>query len=399
MRKYNTETEEETKRRKNLLSFTFLHFMNDLHSTSLPSIIPMLVQSIGLSMSGAGILNAIFGLTNIFAQPVTGYFADRQKRPWFAVWGPMLSATGACILPMSPTFGAAVIAVGMMSIGTALFHPQGTGRSGSSAGKNKLAFSISLFAASGSLGSSISPLYVVFMVSVLGRQLFPLALIPVFTLCFFIWKNTATPMEHSELSKEKAELSGFFRNIKYLMSKVGGVVAIASIRDASSQGIRLFLPMLIITRGGSIAAGGFSLFAVTIAGTLAGMAGGKLADTVGDDNILLISMTAAPFFILTGLYTTGILSIDILMLGFAFLQASNPVTTAMAQKRCPESRSTVSSLALGVSWGIANLCTTPVGFSADIIGLETTLNVVALFPWIITASYIWRRFSAKKGSN
>ena len=97
---------------------------------------------------------------------------------------------------MSPSFGAAIMAVGMMSIGTALFHPQGTGRSGSSAGKNRLAFSISLFAASGSLGSSISPLYVVFMVSVLGRRLFPLALIPVFTLCFFIWKNTATPLEH-----------------------------------------------------------------------------------------------------------------------------------------------------------------------------------------------------------
>ena len=74
MAKYynNIETEEESKRRKNLLSFTFLHFMNDLHSTSLPSVIPMLVQSIGLSMSGAGILNAIFGLTNIFAQPVKG---------------------------------------------------------------------------------------------------------------------------------------------------------------------------------------------------------------------------------------------------------------------------------------------------------------------------------------
>ena len=81
--------------------------------------------------------------------------------------------------------------------------------------------------------------------------------------------------------------------------------------------------------------------------------------------------------------------------GFALLQTSCPVTTAMAQKRCPESRSTVSSLALGVSWGIANLCTTPVGFSADIFGLVPTLNVVALFPWLATAHALIKKYSSR----
>ena len=103
--------------KKTIFGMIFLHGMNDMHSTALPTIIPMLAQSISLTLSQAGMLNAVFGLTNIFGQPVTGYIADRLKRPWFAVWGPLISICGAALLPLAPSYGAAFIFVGMMSSG------------------------------------------------------------------------------------------------------------------------------------------------------------------------------------------------------------------------------------------------------------------------------------------
>ena len=54
-------TSEEQSDRRSLFGFSFLHFMNDMHSTALPTIIPMLVNSISISLSQAGLLNAIFG--------------------------------------------------------------------------------------------------------------------------------------------------------------------------------------------------------------------------------------------------------------------------------------------------------------------------------------------------
>ena len=84
--------------KKTIFGMIFLHGMNDMHSTALPTIIPMLAQSISLTLSQAGMLNAVFGLTNIFGQPVTGYIADRLKRPWFAVWGPLISICAPPIL-------------------------------------------------------------------------------------------------------------------------------------------------------------------------------------------------------------------------------------------------------------------------------------------------------------
>ena len=90
--------------KRTLFGVIFLHGLNDMHSTALPTIIPMLAQSISLTMSQAGLLNALFGITNIFGQPVFGFFADRLRRPWFAVWGPLLSVTGAALLPLSPSY-------------------------------------------------------------------------------------------------------------------------------------------------------------------------------------------------------------------------------------------------------------------------------------------------------
>ena len=391
-----TETHEKHSDRRSLLGFSFLHFMNDMHSTALPTIIPMLVNSISISLSQAGLLNAVFGLTNLFGQPVAGYFADRQKRPWLAVWAPMLSIAGACLLPLAPNYFTAFLLVGLMSMGTASFHPQGLGRAGSSAGSKDLALFISLFAACGSFGSAVGPVYVVFLISLVGEKVFPIVLIPGFIICLYIWKRIVSDQKAENITKEKAEFRGFFANMHSIMKKITSIVVVATVRDATLQGIRIFLPMLVVLRGGSIAKGGMLLFAITLACTFAGIIGGKLADSTDDEKVMLWTLGLSPIFLITGLHARGVLSIAALILGFAFLQASTSVTTAIAQKRCPFSRSAASSMAMGVSWGLANLFTTPVGFSADIIGLEKTLRIVAFLPWTVTAWYAGKMILSRK---
>ena len=389
-------TPEEHSDRRSLLGFSFLHFMNDIHTNALPTIIPMLVQSISISLGQAGLLNAVFGLTNIFGQPIAGYFADRQKKPWLAVWAPMLSIAGATLLPLAPSYAIAFILIAIMTIGTAAFHPQGLGRAGSSAGSRDLAFFISLFAACGSFGSALGPIYVVFVISLIGKNMFPIVLVPAFIICLYIWKNVVSEQKPENITNEKAEFRGFFTDMRGLMKKILSITVVASVRDATLQGIKIFLPMLVVLKGGSIAAGGMLLFALTLSSTFAGIVGGKLANSFDEEKIMLWTLGISPVFLITGLNTTGTISIVSLILGFAFLQASNPITTAIAQKRCPLSRSTVSSLSMGISWGLANLFTTPVGFSAEIIGLEETLRIVAFLPWTVTVWYAARMILSTK---
>ena len=148
-------------------------------------------------------------------------------------------------------------------------------------------------------------------------------------------------------------------------------------------------------RGGSIAMGGAMLFGITLAGTFAGIAGGKLADRFGDVKVLLWALGIAPVFLLMGLISEGAVSLAALMAGFAFSQASTPITNAMSQKRCPEMRSLASSLSMGVSWGLANLFVTPVGIVADQIGLAPTLYAVAVMPWLVFAWYGIRKLTVR----
>mgnify|MGYP004445870199 FL=1 len=182
------------------------------------------------------------------------------------------------------------------------------------------------------------------------------------------------------------------------MSRVGWIISITSGRDAVFQSIKIFLPMLLISRGGTVAEGGIILFAITLAATLAGIVGGKIADRFGDENILFGSLLISPIFLVTGLRGSELYCIALLMLGFAVIQCSSPITTAMSQKRCPENRSMASSLSNGVSWGIANLCVTPGGVAADIIGLDTTLSAVAFMPWLVVGvSLIIRPYKKRRG--
>jgi len=393
-----TNASDKKIHRRQWLSLSFLHFANDLHSGVLPTVIPMLAQSISLTLSQAGILNSAFGMIHILGQPVFGFIADRQSQPYNAAIGPVLCALGACLLPLAPNFSAAILLVGLLGVGTAMFHPQGTGLCGRSAGKDNLAFFIAVFAACGTLGSAIGPVYVVYAMDSLGLKAPPLMVLPIFLVCLYFFRHyDADKTEKRNGATIKEDLSEFIRSAHGIMKKIYGVVTIATLRDATNLGIRIFIPTLVVSQGGTIKQGGMLVLAVTLASAVAGMIGGRLADKIGHDRILIGAISISPFFLLASLNTKGYYSVVMLITGYLFLLASSSVTTAMSQQRCSNARSMASSLSMGFSWGLANLFTSPVGFAADRIGLRPAMCLVALMPWTITAWYISKRFRTGKG--
>lgn len=393
-----TTREKQTKHA--LYGSILLHGLNDTHSTALPAIIPMLAESISLTMSQAGILSALFGMISLFLQPVAGYIADMLKRPWLAVSGMVISVTGASLMPLSPNFGAAIICIGVMGIGTSLFHPQGGGLCGAAADKNRLAFFLSLFHACGTLGGAIGSLYVVFMVAMFGRRCFPLVAIPAaLVISFFLFRSMGENPAGVAAAEKNRKKTSFLHELFAILSRIGWIVAMAAIRDAVFQSIKVFTPTLFVQRGGSIAMGSTVVLAITLTAALAAIAGGRLSDSIGEKKVLLGSVAIAPLFLRFGVSDHGVYSIVSLMAGFAFLQSTMSVTMAMAQKRCQEARSFASSLSAGASWGIANLFVTPVGILADHIGLQSALEIVAFMPWCVILWLVFKMtLSRRRGA-
>lgn len=383
--------------RRSLIAVSLMHFVNDLHPTFLPAFLPALVKSLSLSLTQAGALNALFGIINLFGQPLAGHLADRQKKPYFTLWAPLFTAAGACLLPVSPSYGTALLFVTVLALGTSAFHPQGHGLTGIAGGETHLATYLSIFGAAGSMGAAFSPLYAVFLAKTIGIHAIPFTLIPIAGIAFIAsLLLPKTCITASTKTKKTIAGDAFIPNLLATFKTCKNLMMISIVRDSTSQGIRVFIPLLITGSGGSIAAGGGTLFAFTIAGTLANLVGGRLADRFGKMRLILTLLGIAPLVLFPAIHTSGTLSILLFIAGGALLAASNPVTVAMAQELAPESRSVASSLVMGVAWGIANLVALPIGRLADRTNLTLSLSVVSLLPWIIILYFLLPKLFKRK---
>lgn len=365
--------------RRRMWAVFSLHFFNDLYSSFLPTLLPELIRHLSLSLGQAGFLNSLVGMIQLTAQPLSGYKADHSRKLYFIQAGPVCTALGACLLPVAPSYGFTLLFVGLFGIGSATFHPQGHGFVGKEVPKEKLSFFLALFSSVGTLGTALSPLCAVWLLEVFGTRGFPLAALPV----LFLSLASRSLLKEGELSSKETMPSGFFKGIYTVLTLTYPILFLCLCRDVASTAISFFLPLWVTLHGGSVAMGGVALFAFTLTGLLATLLGGHLADRYGPFRVTLILLGVAPFFLLAATHLEGIASIVCFIAGGAVLSGNASVTTAMAQQKAPFSRSVASSLATGVSWGISNFCTFPIGVTADLLGLNQALTLVSLLPWFV----------------
>jgi FSR family fosmidomycin resistance protein-like MFS transporter len=77
---------------------------------------------------------------------------------------------------------------------------------------------------------------------------------------------------------------------------------------------------------------------------------------------------------------TGWWFVLLVAIGGFFLQSTLPVNVTFGQSIAPVSAATVSSLMMGFAWGTGGLSVPIVGLIADRIGIEPTLQGLALVP-------------------
>jgi FSR family fosmidomycin resistance protein-like MFS transporter len=382
-----------------LAAASFMHFLNDLHPTMLPTFLPEITSRLQLTMAEAGFLNTAFGALNLLVQPLAGYFADKRDKPVFTLWAPMFTAGGAYLLCVAPNYWIALLFVSIMAIGTASFHPQSHGIAGLAGGTENLGAYVAVFSAAGTLGAALSPLYAVGLLRALGRSFIPSMLVPLFALILatsrFLPPKSAAPGS-AKGAAQPAPDESFAHSTLRVLHVCLPLVIISIVRDSASQGIRVFLPMLFTQRGGSLEVGGSILFAFTIAQSAATLFGGRMADVLGKTRVIVLMLALSPLFLVPAVFLEGMASVALFVLGGACISATSSVTTAMAQEYLPNSRSAASSLVMGVSWGVANMVAAPIGMLADKIGLTAALGVVATSPLLVVAYIAFNKYARSK---
>ena len=365
---------------KKLLILSFTHFLNDVHGTFLATFIPIIVSNLGISYAQAGLLKSLSGFIHMVVQPMAGYVSDLFSRPYAIIVGPFMTALGATLLPLGPTYGATFLIVGLWAFGSAVYHPLGHGSVGYVGDPGKLAFYLAIFSVGGILGSTLSPLYAIFLAKVFGfGPLMPIAaIVPVSVGAFLVIRYI--PTLKAEGSEGTPSPMGFFRSFGKTFRVIFPVWMVCVCRDTAVEGIRFFLPLFIASKGGSIVNIGTILFLINTVGTFSPMLGGPIADRFGRRKVIEITMALSPLFLVPAALTSGILSVALYMIGNALLQGILPVTGAAAQEMAPGARSTAASMVTGLSFGLAGFLLAPIGALADRTSLTVVLIIIGALP-------------------
>ena len=361
-----------------VLLISLAHGVNDMYAAFLNTFVPHIKLTLGLDYALTGALSLIVGLCHIVGQPVIGYFCDRIRRPWLMMAGPLLCGLGAVMLPSAGSYGGALFFAGLWGVGSALFHPQGSGGIGYVARPERLPFALTLFNISGTVGVLISPVVAVFVVERFGYgglwgTLLPPILLAPLIYCFM-------PFLRETLPPSAKNGSGFWRSFGGVFAVLFPVWAVAVIRDVVFQCVRFFLPLKIAAEGGSLDAIGTVLFCITLGGTLAMIPAERLARRLSIRTILGLTLLLGALSLTSASLASGLLSTALYVAGVSCIESTLPLTVVLAQTLLPHARSVASSVVMGLAWGVANVALYPLGWITDRIGIHNTTLILGLLP-------------------
>lgn len=368
-----------------LLALSFCHLLNDTMQSLIPSIYPMVKESFQLNFTQIGFITFTFQISASVFQPIVGAYTDKRPQPFALALGMCFTLLGLISLSLANSFNLVLLSVGLIGIGSAVFHPEAS-RVARMASGGKHGMAQSLFQVGGNAGSSLGPLLAALILLPYGRfQVIWFSLVALLAIVILSWvggwykrslgyvaaKKAVQVHQESHLSKGKI----VFAIGILLMLIFSKYIYMASISS-------YFTFYLIHKFGVSIQNSQIYLFAFLFAVAAGTFAGGPVGDRIGRKYVIWISILgAAPFALLlpyVNLFWTGVLSCVIgLILSSAF-----SAILVYAQELIPGKVGMIAGLFFGFAFGIAGIGSAILGSLADKTSIEYVFWICSFLPLI-----------------
>ena len=362
---------------KVLFALTLIHFCGDFYSSFTTPLFPAFMAKMNLSLAQVGLIAGINRFLSFIVQPVAGYVADRYHGRGIILGGLAMAVVFIPLAGIADAYWLLVLTIAIGSVGSSLFHPSVAGMIPLYAG-NRKGFSMSVFNTGGTLAFAVGPFFITALVARYGLEAMPWSI--AFGLCVMIYLWAVVPAPRSE---NMASI-GFIGTLKRQFGKVWRSIFIIwlvmVIRAVVGQAFMTFLPVLVVGRGYSLVSGGLMVSLFTLAGTASGLMAGYLADRRGSRPVFIATHTLmAPALVVLLLLPGPWIYAGVFVAGF-FVLATLPLGVTLAQELAPGGRSMVSSLMMGLAYGLGGALSPLVGRLADIYTVERVLWVLAFFP-------------------
>ncbi|PWH13395.1 MAG: MFS transporter [Anaerolineae bacterium] len=361
--------------RRNLSLLILAHMMTDLNQGAVPALIPFLVAQQGLNYFGASGITVAGTLISSILQPLVGFLSDRRSLSWLLVFGPALAGLGLSLSGNLPSYGLVLLAILTSAIGVAIFHPEAYRYANYYSG-SRTATGMGIFSVGGTLGYSMGPLLLTFLVVKGGLSATAWMCLPTLSVAFYYFFQQGRLRSIRLEQQQSPQQSG-----KTDWQAMSLLLSVIVLRSMSYYALSTFVPLYLINqRGFSTPLANSALTVMSIGSVVGALLSGPIADRIGRRRVLFWMALIISAAVLAFVFSPSLLSFGILGLASAALSASFTISMVLGQAYGRGNLGLASGLTVGLAVGVGGLSAPLFGFLADRIGLVTTLASVAVLP-------------------
>ena len=369
-----------------LFAISFSHLLNDTIQSLIPAIYPILKSNYHLSFSEVGLITLTFQMAASLFQPFVGMYTDKKPQPYSLAVGMGFTLTGLIVLSMSHHFYMVLVSVGLIGIGSSVFHPESSRMAHAAAGVQP-GLAQSIFQLGGNLGSSIGPLLAAWIIVPHGQTSIAwfslMALLAIFVLTKVgNWYKVHVIKRASKIKQPTPVFHPLFSKRKVIYSVSILLVLIFS-KYFYLAGLTSYFTFYLINKFHvTIPQSQIYLFVFLFSVAAGTLIGGPLGDRFGRKYVIWFSILGtAPFALLlpyANLFWTIILVIPIgLILSSAF-----SAILVYAQELIPGKIGLVSGLFFGFAFGMGGIGSALLGNLADKTSIQYVFHVCSFLPLI-----------------
>ena len=367
-----------------LLIISVSHLLNDMIQSVIPAVYPILKEKFGFTFTQIGLITLVFQMTSSILQPFTGLYADRNPKPYSLSIGMCFTLFGLLLLSTSNTLALILLSVGLVGLGSSVFHPEAS-RAAQLASGGRKSLAQSIFQVGGNGGNAIGPLLAAAIVLPHGQgaiSWFALAAIAAALLLFVVGKwysrsLTATRSSEKNASPGRPLSARLIRRALVIL-----VILLFSKYFFTASMTSYFTFFLMDKFALDVKSSQLCLFAYLAAFAAGTVIGGALGDRFGRKRIILISILgAAPFALAMPHLSIGWTVIMAAITGFIIASAF-PSIIVYATELLPDRVGMISGVFFGLMFGIGGLGSAFFGWLADRTSIEFIFRISSLLPLI-----------------
>lgn len=354
-------------------SVALSHFMVDLLNGQRGILFTFICVSLGLSNSVLGLVSTLFLVSASFSQPFFGYLADKIGPRWVVAGGLLWIGTFFSFAMIVQGWYALALLI-IASMGSGAFHPAGAMQAtiiGQTRLSGREATAASFFFSFGQVGYLVGPLLggpLLDRFGMRGILFLSLATVPVLLYSIFNFRHITYQSPQKIQTSQKRE----FFNRDFSGIGIISLLLVATCQAWAQQNMVTFLPKYLSDLGQPASIYGLMSAMFMGGSALGNVAGGNMADKIGEKKVILISMVLAsiPFLFISMIGFSPWLYLFIPLAG-GLNGATYSVIVVVAQRLIPGGMGLSSGLVLGFIFSSGALGALLSGVIADSVGLQT----------------------------